>query len=80
MKLAVLGTTFVLAAGALLMPTALRADDLDDALAALKQAVQSKDAAKVIREKGDAAVLEPAEALRFAVREPPPVGRGQHDR
>ena len=47
MKIAVLGTTLVLAAGALLMPTRLRADDLDDALAALKQAEPSKDAAKI---------------------------------
>lgn len=47
MKLAVLGSTLVLAAGALLMPTALRADDLDDALAALKQAEPSKDVAKI---------------------------------
>jgi hypothetical protein len=47
MKIAALGTMFVLAAGALLMPNRLRADDLDDALAALKQAEPSKDAAKI---------------------------------
>jgi hypothetical protein len=47
MKIAVLGTTLVLAAAVVLMPTRLRADDLDDALAALKQAEPSKDAAKV---------------------------------
>jgi hypothetical protein len=47
MKIAVLGTTLVLAAGTLLIPTRLRADDLDDALAALKQAEPSKDVAKI---------------------------------
>lgn len=47
MKIAVLGTTLALAAGALLIPTGLRADDLDDALAALKQAEPSKDVAKI---------------------------------
>jgi hypothetical protein len=47
MKIAVLGTTLVLAAGALLTPTRLRADDLDDALAALKAAEPSKDSAKI---------------------------------
>jgi hypothetical protein len=46
MKTAVLSTAFVLAAGALLLPTRMLADDLDDALAALKQAEASKDAAK----------------------------------
>jgi hypothetical protein len=46
MKIAVLGSTLVLA-GALWTPTCLRADDLDDALAALKQAEPSKDAAKI---------------------------------
>jgi cytochrome c556 len=47
MKIAVLGSTLVLLAGALWTPACLRADDLDDALAALKQAEPSKDAAKV---------------------------------
>jgi hypothetical protein len=47
MKIAVLGPTLVLAAGALWMPTGLQADDLDDALAALKQAEPSKDVAKI---------------------------------
>jgi hypothetical protein len=47
MKIAVFGTTIALAAGALLLPVSLRADDLDDALAALKQAGPSKDAAKI---------------------------------
>jgi hypothetical protein len=47
MKLAVLGTTLALVAGALITPTCLRADDLDDALAALKAAEPSKDPAKI---------------------------------
>lgn len=47
MKIAVLTTALALAAGVSFLPTPLRADDLDDALAALKQAEPSKDAAKV---------------------------------
>jgi|SRR5579871_1806999 len=43
MKLAVLSATLVLLAG----PVSVFADDLDDALAALKQAEPSKDAAKI---------------------------------
>jgi hypothetical protein len=47
MKIAVLTTALALAAGVSLLPTPLRADDLDDALAALKQAEPSKDVAKI---------------------------------
>lgn len=47
MKIAVLTTALALATGVSFLPTSLRADDLDDALAALKQAEPSKDAAKV---------------------------------
>jgi hypothetical protein len=47
MKIAVLTTALALAAGVSLLPTSLRADDLDDALAALKQAEPSKDVNKI---------------------------------
>jgi hypothetical protein len=47
MKIAVLGSTLVLAAATLWTPTSLRADDLEDALNALKQAEPSKDVAKI---------------------------------
>jgi hypothetical protein len=47
MRIAVLSTVLALAVGGGLLPTLLRADDLDDALAALKQAEASKDAAKI---------------------------------
>jgi len=47
MKFAVLTSALALAAGVSLLPAPLLADDLDDALAALKQAEPSKDAAKV---------------------------------
>jgi hypothetical protein len=47
MRIAVLSGVLVLAVGGSLLPTRLLADDLDDALAALKQAEPSKDAAKI---------------------------------
>jgi hypothetical protein len=47
MKITVLSAAFVLAAGMALSPARLLADDLDDALAALKAAEPSKDVAKI---------------------------------
>lgn len=47
MKIALLSSVFALVAGALLLPAPIVADDLDDALTALKQAEPSKDVAKI---------------------------------
>jgi hypothetical protein len=47
MKIAVLSTALALAAGTLFLPVTMLADDLDDALAAIKAAEPSKDPAKI---------------------------------